>query len=253
MPEQVKGRDRIQICERDNIASNMLLGHRLPGRALPAAERSTHRRCPLAAASAVEAPSAEPQPARKKVSLVSLGCPKNVVDGELVHGPPHGTGWRMHGPCLCFLLRRVLVAHACASLCMCPVPCTQPKSSGGQRVALRLRLEHCQVPRHASFPCPLLGPHVHAWHQEQGFITSCAGGSCLPSDGHTHWSHLLVLPGEVLLGDLYRSGFDVVSEHEDADAVIVNTCGFVEDAKTESLEVGLAGGQDVGAGAVDGA
>ena len=43
--------------------------------------------------------------------------------------------------------------------------------------------------------------------------------------------------GEVLLGDLYRSGFEVVMEHEDADAIIVNTCGFVEDAKTESLEV----------------
>ncbi len=43
--------------------------------------------------------------------------------------------------------------------------------------------------------------------------------------------------GEVMLGDLYRSGFDVVQEHEDADAIIVNTCGFVEDAKTESIEV----------------
>ena len=40
-----------------------------------------------------------------------------------------------------------------------------------------------------------------------------------------------------MLGDLYRSGFEVVTEHEDADAIIVNTCGFVEDAKTESLEV----------------
>ena len=49
--------------------------------------------------------------------------------------------------------------------------------------------------------------------------------------------------GEVLLGDLYRAGFDVVPEHEDADAVIVNTCGFVEDAKTESLEVGRAVGR----------
>lgn len=52
-------------------------------------------------------------------------------------------------------------------------------------------------------------------------------------------SQLAICPsGEVLLGDLYRSGFEVVKEHEDADAIIVNTCGFVEDAKAESLEVG---------------
>jgi ribosomal protein S12 methylthiotransferase len=45
-----------------------------------------------------------------------------------------------------------------------------------------------------------------------------------------------VVDGEVLLGDLYRSGFDVINEHEDADAIVVNTCGFVEDAKTESID-----------------
>ena len=45
-------------------------------------------------------------------------------------------------------------------------------------------------------------------------------------------------PGEVLLGDLRRAGFDVTSEHEESDAIIINTCAFVEDAKSESLEVG---------------
>lgn len=45
-----------------------------------------------------------------------------------------------------------------------------------------------------------------------------------------------VVDGEVLLGDLARAGFEVTTEHEDADAVIVNTCAFVEDAKSESLE-----------------
>jgi len=39
-----------------------------------------------------------------------------------------------------------------------------------------------------------------------------------------------------LLGDLNRAGFEIVQEHEDADAIIVNTCTFVEDAKSESLE-----------------
>jgi len=43
--------------------------------------------------------------------------------------------------------------------------------------------------------------------------------------------------GEVMLGDLFRSGFEIVDDHEDADAIVVNTCSFVEEAKTESLEV----------------
>lgn len=42
--------------------------------------------------------------------------------------------------------------------------------------------------------------------------------------------------GEVLLGDLFRSGFEITDAHEQADAIVVNTCGFVEDAKDESIE-----------------
>lgn len=42
--------------------------------------------------------------------------------------------------------------------------------------------------------------------------------------------------GEVLLGDLYRSGFDVTDDIENSDAIVVNTCGFVEDAKSDSIE-----------------
>ncbi|GLC40997.1 hypothetical protein PLESTB_000953900 [Pleodorina starrii] len=45
-----------------------------------------------------------------------------------------------------------------------------------------------------------------------------------------------VVDGEVLLGDLARSGFTVTDDHEESDAIIVNTCAFVEDAKNESLE-----------------
>ena len=41
----------------------------------------------------------------------------------------------------------------------------------------------------------------------------------------------------MLLGDLQRSGFDVSEEHEGTDAIIVNTCAFVDDAKAESLQV----------------
>ena len=38
---------------------------------------------------------------------------------------------------------------------------------------------------------------------------------------------------EVMLGDLQRSGLRVVREPRDADIVVVNTCAFVEDAKSE--------------------
>ncbi len=40
-----------------------------------------------------------------------------------------------------------------------------------------------------------------------------------------------------MLGDLYRSGFDITDNAEDADVIVVNTCGFIEDAKSESLDV----------------
>ena len=43
--------------------------------------------------------------------------------------------------------------------------------------------------------------------------------------------------GEVILGDLFRSGFEITDVNEEADAIVVNTCGFVEDAKAESLDV----------------
>jgi tRNA A37 methylthiotransferase MiaB len=33
--------------------------------------------------------------------------------------------------------------------------------------------------------------------------------------------------GEVLLGDLYKSGFEITEDHESADAIIINTCSFV--------------------------
>lgn len=40
-----------------------------------------------------------------------------------------------------------------------------------------------------------------------------------------------------MLGHLEQSGFDVTRDHEESDAIIVNTCAFVEDAKSESLDV----------------
>lgn len=45
-----------------------------------------------------------------------------------------------------------------------------------------------------------------------------------------------------MLGDLARAGFEVTPEHEDADAIVVNTCAFVEDAKSESLQAIMEAG-----------
>jgi hypothetical protein len=107
-----------------------------------------------AATLACRAAATEAQAAtKKKVSMVSLGCPKNTVDGA-----------------------------------------------------------------------PQLAPHTHS-------------PAPLPRRPTHPPTHPPGHAGEVLLGDLARAGFEVVTEHEDADAIVVNTCAFVEDAKSESLEV----------------
>ena len=45
---------------------------------------------------------------------------------------------------------------------------------------------------------------------------------------------------EELAARLEDGGFRLVSEPEDADAVMVNTCGFVEAAKKDSVDTLLA-------------
>ncbi len=40
---------------------------------------------------------------------------------------------------------------------------------------------------------------------------------------------------EVMLGQLAREGFDVIDDERIADAIIVNTCGFIDTAKEESI------------------
>lgn len=42
--------------------------------------------------------------------------------------------------------------------------------------------------------------------------------------------------GEIMLKKLNNSGFEIVSDIEDSDVMIVNTCGFIEDAKREAIE-----------------
>lgn len=46
-----------------------------------------------------------------------------------------------------------------------------------------------------------------------------------------------MVDGEVMLGDLYGVGFDVMDDYESVDVIVINSCGFVEDAKNESVEV----------------
>lgn len=42
--------------------------------------------------------------------------------------------------------------------------------------------------------------------------------------------------GEILLSSLVSDGFEITAELETADVVIVNTCGFIEDAKKEAID-----------------
>ena len=41
---------------------------------------------------------------------------------------------------------------------------------------------------------------------------------------------------EIMLGRLARQGHEIVRDLADADTVIVNTCGFIDEAKQESIE-----------------
>jgi tRNA A37 methylthiotransferase MiaB len=44
---------------------------------------------------------------------------------------------------------------------------------------------------------------------------------------------------ETLAGLLKQGGFDYVERESQADVVVVNTCGFIDDAKVESIQVML--------------
>ncbi|HXO18956.1 MAG TPA: 30S ribosomal protein S12 methylthiotransferase RimO, partial [Thermoanaerobaculia bacterium] len=45
-----------------------------------------------------------------------------------------------------------------------------------------------------------------------------------------------LVDSEVMLGELARRGYEVVADLDGADTVIVNTCGFIEEAKQESID-----------------
>lgn len=57
-----------------------------------------------------------------------------------------------------------------------------------------------------------------------------------------------VTDAEVMLGDLSSQGIDVKTLDHASDVIIVNTCGFVEDAKRESLDAILSAAKEKEAG-----
>jgi ribosomal protein S12 methylthiotransferase len=45
-----------------------------------------------------------------------------------------------------------------------------------------------------------------------------------------------LVDSEVMMGQLKQSGYQITGDAEDADTVVVNTCGFIDAAKKESIE-----------------
>ena len=52
-----------------------------------------------------------------------------------------------------------------------------------------------------------------------------------------------LVDAEIMLGDIRAQGMEVTANAEDADVLIVNTCGFIDSAKEESIEAILEAGQ----------
>ncbi len=45
-----------------------------------------------------------------------------------------------------------------------------------------------------------------------------------------------LVDSEVMMGQLKANGFELTADAQDADTIVVNTCGFIEQAKAESIE-----------------
>lgn len=45
-----------------------------------------------------------------------------------------------------------------------------------------------------------------------------------------------LVDSEVMLGSLLRDGMQVTRDAQEADVVIINTCGFIEGSKKESID-----------------
>src|SRR2546423_380261 len=45
-----------------------------------------------------------------------------------------------------------------------------------------------------------------------------------------------LVDSEVMMGELRQSGYEITTDASEADTLVVNTCGFIESAKKESVE-----------------
>ena len=45
-----------------------------------------------------------------------------------------------------------------------------------------------------------------------------------------------LVDAEIMMGILNKKGYKLVGDFEEADIIIVNTCGFIESAKQESID-----------------
>src|SRR5438093_4829574 len=45
-----------------------------------------------------------------------------------------------------------------------------------------------------------------------------------------------LVDSEVMLGTLARQGYSITANKEEADVIVVNTCGFIDSAKKESID-----------------
>src|SRR3954453_8141641 len=45
-----------------------------------------------------------------------------------------------------------------------------------------------------------------------------------------------LVDSEVMMGQLKQNGYQITSDAAEADTVVVNTCGFIDSAKKESIE-----------------
>src|SRR5436190_22828744 len=45
-----------------------------------------------------------------------------------------------------------------------------------------------------------------------------------------------LVDSEVMMGQLKQSGYQITPDAEEADTVVVNTCGFIDSAKKESID-----------------
>jgi ribosomal protein S12 methylthiotransferase len=52
-----------------------------------------------------------------------------------------------------------------------------------------------------------------------------------------------LVDSEVMMGQLQQSGYQITANAEEADTVVVNTCGFIDSAKKESIEAILEAAQ----------